>query len=306
MIIILEGPDGAGKSTLAKALYNVLSLEDDTTIVHHGPYRGVEGDELAKMYFGSMLPAISYNKHVILDRSWYSEPIYADVYRKTESRISVAARRMLERCALSKGAVVIYCRPPSEKCHEAFGQRDEYLDSNAQLKEVIDKYEQWTTEFDAIPCIEYDYTIDSLDEICDAIWTTSNHENPYQGGGNFEKGNVLMLCSRWRVQNVKRNAVVVPYINFNEKQNSTPSASTVIANELERLGVSEVDLFWCNVESPDGQVLSTKIIDDMQPSKVIAIGMQPLLWAKSHGIDAIGVPQPNRSSSQFNLECLVC
>lgn len=304
MIIILEGPDGAGKSTLARELYNVLSQEDDTSIVHHGPYKGVDGAELSKLYFASMLPAITYNKHVILDRSWYSEPIYADVYRKTESRITPSVRRMLERCALAKGAVVIYCRPPVEQCIEAFGARVEYLDSTTQLKAVAEKYDQWYDTFNGMPIFEYDYTQQSIDDVLEGLEFLSNPLNPYRGGGNFKKGNILMLCSKWKVQRVKRNAVVVPYINFNEHLNETPSASTVIANELEHLGISEHDLFWCNVEGPDGEVLDTRIIDDMQPSMVVAVGMAPLLWAKSHGIDAVSVNQPNRGSSQFSLDCL--
>ena len=127
MIVILEGPDGAGKTTLAKQLHTWLSASDDCAIVHHGPYEGVVSSELARIYFSSLLNALTYNKHVILDRAWYSEPIYAAEYRKVQSRISIAQRRMLERCALSRQGVVIYCNAPLDACAQVFSTRTEYV-----------------------------------------------------------------------------------------------------------------------------------------------------------------------------------
>ena len=300
MIIILEGPDGAGKSALAKRLYTWLAGDDDTTTVHHGPYKGIEANELAKLYFASMSQALTHNKHVILDRSWYSEPIYAAVHRKQPSRITTTYRRMLERAALSRGALIIKCLPSFEACLESFNSRPEYLGNTAELEEVYRKYSKWGESFIGVPSIDYNYETMRVEDIIDKI-IAHDSSNPYGGGGAFQTGNVLVLCSKWRVANVKPSAVVIPYVNFNEDVSETPSASKVITDELENLGLPESSIYWVNVESTAGVVLSTQIIAELQPSRIIAIGAQPLQWCKANGVEAQCVTHPNKNKP-FSLQ----
>ena len=107
MIIILEGPDGGGKTTLAETLRAQLQSNGMTHVIKHGPYKGVQSEDLCKIFFRSMSQALTYDDHVIMDRSWLSEPIYGNVYRKGENRVDMPRRRMLERVALSRGAVVV-------------------------------------------------------------------------------------------------------------------------------------------------------------------------------------------------------
>lgn len=300
MIVILEGPDGAGKSTLAQALYNALSGDDDTSLIHHGPYKGLESNELAKTYFGSMTSALTYNKHVILDRSWYSESIYGDVYRSGANRIPMIYRRMLERAALSRGAILVKCLPSLEACLEAFEGRPEYLDSTAQLTQVFNAYHDWTFHRDDFPAVVYNRELEFNRETHKAILRYTP-ENPYSGGGRYAKGNVLVLCSKWRVAHVKPGAVVVPYVNFNETFEGTPSASNVITTEFERQSIPEQDIYWVNVENTRGETLDSSIIEDMAPSHIIAIGAQPLQWCRANGVEHHHVSQP-RPGQQFNLD----
>ena len=81
MIVILEGPDGAGKTSLSETLREHLQKSKMTHVVKHGPYNGISPEELCRIYFRSMSHALTYNDHVILDRCWLSEPIYGNVYR---------------------------------------------------------------------------------------------------------------------------------------------------------------------------------------------------------------------------------
>ena len=190
MIIILEGPDGAGKTTLSESLRQRLQSSHMVHVVKHGPYKGVASEDLCRIYFRAMTPALTFNDHVIMDRSWLSEPIYGEVYRNGDNRIDMPRRRMLERAALSRGAVVIHCQPDFEVCAKAFSSRteDEYLDNLAQLQQVYDGYET-LAQRTALPTIHYDYTQDSIDDVLDKLHTLSI-ENKASGGGEIGRAHV--------------------------------------------------------------------------------------------------------------------
>jgi len=145
MIIILEGPDGAGKTTLADQLLN--SLQYGVRIHHHGSYLSCTPNEIQNAYFRSIYDA---SPTIIMDRSWLSEPIYADVVRKSPSRLSSNHVRELELAASARGVLVVNCRPPLSTCIK---KEDEYVDTN-QLKLIYNMYESLPT---LLPVINYNW-----------------------------------------------------------------------------------------------------------------------------------------------------
>src|SRR4051812_18522188 len=106
-LVILEGPDGAGKTTLAEQLGRRGWL-----VVHLGPFLQVD-DDLARLYVEAMMPAILGHADVVLDRCWLSEIPYGLVMRDGDDRLGWQ-RRLLERLALRCRATVIRCLPPRE------------------------------------------------------------------------------------------------------------------------------------------------------------------------------------------------
>jgi thymidylate kinase len=288
MILILEGPDGAGKTTLAEALRHRFQDKGMVHIVKHGPYTGVEPEHLCRIYFRSMSPALTFDDVVIMDRSWLSEPIYGEVYRNGANRIDVERKRMLERVALSRGAVVIHCQPDFETCVEAFEKRigEEYLDDISQLEAVYNEYESigLTT---SLPTIHYDYTQDSIDWLLDKISRVSI-KNGASGGGCFKQGNILMLCDKGPRTNVRASAVVIPFINFLD--NDGPSR--MLAEALEHEGISERELYWINTQTYQGTPTEPDFIKDLKPSKIFALGNNAYTWALNNNVKAIKLPPP--------------
>lgn len=134
-IIVFEGPDGAGKSTLAKKVAEAL----DATVIHHGPYPEVtDGLDLARIYRDSMAGPES----VVLDRCWISERPYGMFYRN-RFRISSQLAMYLEDCAEDSGEAHVYlCLPPWGRVRDNFLARKgaEYLDSLEQLGKVYGWY----------------------------------------------------------------------------------------------------------------------------------------------------------------------
>ena len=101
MIIILEGIDGSGKTTLAQQ----ISHQTGYPIIHKTQPK----DEAEKkLMIGEYLQVIRTNKNAIFDRCWYSEMAYGPVMRDT-SVITFPQMYELERLAAKSGAMIIHC-----------------------------------------------------------------------------------------------------------------------------------------------------------------------------------------------------
>lgn len=288
MILILEGPDGAGKTTLAETLRQRFQGSGMVHIVKHGPYTGVEPEHLCRIYFRAMSPALTFDDTVIMDRSWISEPIYGEVYRNGANRIDTPRKRMLERVALSRGAVVIHCQPDFETCAETFEKRpdEEYLDDVSQLEQVYNEYEALPL-ITNLPTVHYDYTRDTVDELLHKVETVSK-KNEASGGGCFKQGNILMLCDKGPRTNVRASAVVIPFINFLD--NDGPSR--MLADALEYEGVTEKELYWINTQTYQGTPTEPDFIEKLKPSKIFALGNNAYTWALNNNVKAIKLPPP--------------
>jgi hypothetical protein len=138
-VLIFEGPDGAGKSTLAEAVAARL----DYAVVHHGPYPEVtEGADLFDRYLDSMMPAIRGRCGVVLDRCWISEIPYGLAFRDGRDRLGTTLRARLEALAWVVDARIVLCLPPWRHVLANFEMRKgkEYLPDAARLRTVYDWY----------------------------------------------------------------------------------------------------------------------------------------------------------------------
>lgn len=288
MIVILEGADGGGKTTLAETLRQRLQKEKMTHVVKHGPYKGMNTEDLCRTYFRGITQALTYDDHVIMDRSWLSEPIYGNVYRNGENRIDMPRRRMLERAALARGVVVIHCQPDFEVCMQTFKSRiaDEYLDNIKQLEQVYEGYSTLPMDT-SLPVITYDYTKDDIEELFIKL-ATKSITNKSSGGGAFAEGNTLMLCDKGPRTNVRSTAAVVPFINFLD--NDGPSR--MLAETLERENVPETSLYWVNTQTYQGTPMDAGFIKQLKPSRIYALGNNAYAWALNNAVPVIKLPPP--------------
>lgn len=111
-IIILEGADASGKTTLAKTIIASNGGEKHCSYYHSG----IEPDlwSLAKNFIIAAV-AESNHKLVILDRSWISECCYGPIFRN-ECQFPTAARS-LDRLLLKHAAVTVLCVIEDQKWH---------------------------------------------------------------------------------------------------------------------------------------------------------------------------------------------
>ncbi len=138
MIIIVEGPDGAGKSTLI----NQLMKSHPNSSYRH--FSNPKTDEEAFGYWKVYAQAIEDTdpaKVTIFDRSWYSDLVYAPIFRGRDEMDQMHVK-MLELLVQSKGGgFVIYCTAPINMLWSRCKKRGEtYVLSKEKLAEVAKSY----------------------------------------------------------------------------------------------------------------------------------------------------------------------
>lgn len=151
MIIVLEGPDNAGKTTLARKLRHQL-----TSVKYYHP-GGKPDDSAHEAEFLNQQSAMfrSTIPHIIDRVTCISQQVYNPDPVLDHLRQQMAAE-MIEA-----GVVVIYCRPPNEVLMDTanFSWRAEETEEHRQkiitrAHEFIERYDKVMT---GIPCISYDW-----------------------------------------------------------------------------------------------------------------------------------------------------
>jgi hypothetical protein len=284
-VTIFEGPDGSGKTTLARDYAEATGAR----YVHCGPYPGVKTWHLARIYAEAMMPAILGYQDVVLDRCWISELYYGCVHREGSSRFLEQDVRMLERLALRCGAAVVRCLPPWPTVEGNYLARKggEMLTSTNALKSVYDLYDRsWYT---GLRYINHDYTrcgpaIDftKFSQYLNGIRTDA-HPLVANSAGNLN-GSVILVGDTFGSVKSTDPMYQWPFASF-----SRSGCSQWLTKQLSQIGLLETDLLWLNADMPITEVLDhrTAALD-----VVIALGEVANAALTSHGIAHTTIPHP--------------
>lgn len=142
MPIIIEGPDGAGKSTLAKSLADALDLNILKMTANGG--QSVP-EYLQKLACDG----------VIIDRCWVSEQVYSDLFGREPRIDNDDAEELSEFCVLN-GIPIIVLLPPLHVVISRLNERgDEYADVVCpNIVEIYKRYQKWAEAHDAAVVLE--------------------------------------------------------------------------------------------------------------------------------------------------------
>lgn len=131
MPIIIEGPDGAGKSTLAKSLADRLDMN------------------ILKMTANGGQSVLEYVQKlacdgVIIDRCWVSEQVYSDLFGREPRIDNDDAEALTELCG-RVGIPIIVLLPPLHVVIGRLNERgDEYADVVCpNITEIYKRYREW-------------------------------------------------------------------------------------------------------------------------------------------------------------------
>ena len=150
MILIIEGPDGSGKTTLA----NKLSEQTGWPVIHRvQPKTDADKQQMLAEY----IRIIKNGKNAILDRGWYSEMAYGPIMRDA-SVISYPQMYELERLLAKKGALIIYCTDSPEILWQRATRRGEdYITNYETFVAICEAFDEIMEVPHIIPVVRYGY-----------------------------------------------------------------------------------------------------------------------------------------------------
>lgn len=139
-IIVIDGPDGVGKSTLAD---RIAEKHGNAVVMHQG-YTAEVKDDIPGYHTRQVLKALDFvaqGRLVIMDRLWMSELIYASVYRGGSKWPHYG--RMMDRVLMKHAALYIVACDDDiqavESRHKQMNEeREELFDS--KMDEIAKRY----------------------------------------------------------------------------------------------------------------------------------------------------------------------
>lgn len=153
MFIIVEGPDGSGKSTLIESLLKTYP----NSIRHH--FGKPETEEAAYNYwkvYATTIENADPTQVTILDRSWYSDLVYGPLFRN-KCEMEMQHVKLLESHVLTHGGgMVIYCTAPTNilwnRCKQC---GEDYVLSKEMLAKVSAAYDTVMTSHCGLTVLRY-------------------------------------------------------------------------------------------------------------------------------------------------------
>lgn len=152
MRVILEGPDNAGKTSLAKTVRGAVA--DEIVYFHPG---GPPTDAMHEARcVGEQLWQLSSHERIIMDRV---TPISQMVYNP--DRALDMMRQSLLQAYWDTGAVLIYCRPTTDRLLRVQDLTWRGDESEEHKQKIIVNQHKFVQRYDeimrTIPCICYDF-----------------------------------------------------------------------------------------------------------------------------------------------------
>ena len=153
MPIIIEGPDGAGKSTLAKSLADRL----DMNILK----MTANGGQSAREYMQKLAC-----DGVIIDRCWVSEQVYSDLFGREPRIDNDDAEELTKFCRLACIPIIVLL-PPLHVVISRLNERgDEYADVVCpNITEIYKRYHEWAEAHPYAIVLEDNDPVTAMEEV---------------------------------------------------------------------------------------------------------------------------------------------
>ena len=320
-IIVIDGCDGTGKTTLAEA---ICRRYDGVYI--HNTYRWPTKMPLYHTAALHRALKLAKTRLVVIDRLWMSEAIYAEVYRDGSPWPHMG--RMIDRIVRKAGGLYILTQSPqghSEKFEKLKTERDEMYDNVDQVRVRFDQlfaggysghdrdYAQQLSVFgmytrdDVLP-YRYDVEGRNLDVYIDMAvsvldsrkakqYEPALHLHTKNFAGHLHEAHIIFVGDK---ANSKLRAVSWPFYDFG-------NCSEFFASVLHDLVFDETQAIYINAHDGNGPLYVNDCLRAKPYMKVICLGNQAFETMSAFTRKAYKVMHPSYAKrfnkrSEFTLE----
>jgi len=272
MIVVLEGPDGAGKSTLAQTLKNAKIPGWRPQYFHVGPPSAeqLKGQDALLRHYGSILELLGRGKSAIFDRLAYGERVYGPIFRGRDA-LGDLGWKVFKRLLTATDAVQILCLPPYEVAKATWASgREELLKKEEQFLASYRAYMNAPETWDFV----YDYTKpDALPDLLKLL--TERQQNPRKTlpPGAVGNPNATFLF----VGDQSASDLDLPFF-------ATGASSAYLHLALWEAGYGEHELAFTNAYTTRGQ----QRLIPWDHRKIITLGDRALKACNAQGIPVHG------------------
>lgn len=239
-VIILEGPDGGGKTTLAKKL-----VSEGFEYRHEGP--PPVGTDLIAHYLRILNDSLESPNNVVHDRLWLGERIYGPVARGVD-RIGPMGQVLFERLHRSKYIDQYICSPGYELAKVNYGEKIKEKD------DYLKCFDNWTSVYSAYQhhvstssIKEFNYSKDS--------WESILHRPEGEIQRTLPKGTIGSSDAKYLFVGDRPNhpSIDVPFF-------ALTGSSGYLNSAITALDLGEENLAFSNATSPKGEIHSLSTI----------------------------------------------
>ena len=156
-VVILEGPDGAGKTTLYETQFKNLGFN----LIHNGVF---PSPPEAYSAYRDQQETIRKLDKVVLDRSHISQAIYGPIYRG--ERHQKLQHKIVDGVFFQMEAVVVLCYTHLVYTNWASRPHKEYVKDETNFRKIMRAYDyKGITEYTDLPVVLYDYSNEEENEL---------------------------------------------------------------------------------------------------------------------------------------------
>jgi hypothetical protein len=176
-VFILEGPDGAGKTTLAKKLAEATGGK----IIHEGP--PPSHLDMLQYYAGKLLSGLKSRRPVIFDRLYLGEHVYGPLVRMHDG-LGWRGVLMMRRLTRAYGVHEILCLPDIAVCNANYAEKIKERDDVIKSVETYQDVWAWYKALEGHQTFTYDYTQAGHEWLLDYLTCRPRPRLPLGATGN--------------------------------------------------------------------------------------------------------------------------